>query len=89
MTETTQIEQLETKSLQELRALMVNWQNTLTREYNVLTESTRMMMKDKINEVKKVISTKENNEDQAFWADYLFDMYDDQCLTDWEHLHKH
>jgi len=52
------MDQLEIKSLQELKALRRNWEDTLTREYDVLTESTRMMMKDKIDEVKKVIFLK-------------------------------
>jgi len=51
--------QLETKSLQELKALRRNWEDTLTREYEVLTEPTRLFMKDKIDEVKKVIFLKE------------------------------
>ena len=51
--------QLETKSLQELKDLLNNWEDTLIREYNVLTEPTRMMMKSKIDEVKKVIFLKE------------------------------
>ena len=51
--------QLEIKSLKELKALRRNWEDTLIREYDVLTEPTRMMMKDKIDEVKKVIFLKE------------------------------
>ena len=51
--------QLETKSLPELKALRRNWEDTLTREYEVLTEPTRLFMKDKIDEVKKVIFLKE------------------------------
>lgn len=51
--------QLETKSLKELKALRRNWEDTLIREYEILTEPTRMMMKDKIDEVKKVIFLKE------------------------------
>jgi uncharacterized protein YbcC (UPF0753/DUF2309 family) len=51
--------QLEEKSLQELKALRRNWEDTLVREYDVLTEPTRIMMKDKIDEVKKVIFLKE------------------------------
>jgi len=50
--------QLETKSLQELKDLRRNWEDTLIREYDVLTEPTRMMMKSKIDEVKKVIFLK-------------------------------
>tara|TARA_R100000951_G_C2505698_1_gene138808 strand:- start:232 stop:393 length:162 start_codon:yes stop_codon:yes gene_type:complete len=50
--------QLETKSLQELKELRRNWEDTLIREYEVLTEPTRMMMKNKIAEVKKVIFLK-------------------------------
>ena len=50
--------QLETKSLQELKDLLNNWEDTLIREYDVLTEPTRMMMKSKIDEVKKVIFLK-------------------------------
>ena len=51
--------QLETKSLKELKSLRRNWEDTLIREYEVLTEPTRMMMKDKIDEVKKIIFLKE------------------------------
>ena len=50
--------QFETKSLQELKDLRRNWEDTLIREYDVLTEPTRMMMKAKIDEVKKVIFLK-------------------------------
>jgi len=50
---------LENKSLQELKDLLENWEDTLIREYQVLTEPTKMMMKDKIDEVKKVIFLKE------------------------------
>ena len=51
--------QLDKKSLQELKALRRNWEDTLIRDYEVLTEPTRMMMKDKIDEVKKIIFLKE------------------------------
>ncbi len=51
--------QLEKKSLKELKALRRNWEEALIREYEVLTEPTRMMMKDKIDEVKQVIFLKE------------------------------
>jgi len=50
--------QLDKKPLQELKALRKNWEDTLIREYDVLTEPTRMMMKDKIDELKKVIFLK-------------------------------
>ena len=50
--------QLETKSLQELKALRRNWEDTLIREYDVLTEPTKTMMKSKIDELKKVIFLK-------------------------------
>ena len=50
--------QLETKSLEQLKALRKNWEDTLIREYDVLTEPTRMMMKSKIEEVNKVIFLK-------------------------------
>ena len=50
---------LDTKSLQELKALRRNWEDTLIREYEVLTEPTKMMMQDKIDEVKKIIFLKE------------------------------
>jgi hypothetical protein len=50
---------LEEKTLQELKDLRRNWEDTLIREYDVLTEPTRIMMKDKIDEVKKVIFLKE------------------------------
>jgi len=53
------MKQLETKSLQELKSLRRNWEDTLVREYDILTEPTRMMMKNKIDEVKKVIFLKE------------------------------
>lgn len=53
------MKQLDKKSLQELKSLRRNWEDTLIREYEVLTEPTRMMMKDKIDEVKKVIFLKE------------------------------
>ena len=51
--------QLETKSLQELKSLRRNWEDTLIREYEVLTEPTRLFMQDKIDEVKKIIFLKE------------------------------
>ena len=51
--------QLDKKSLQELKALRRNWEDTLIREYEVLTEPTRLFMKDKIDEVKKIIFLKE------------------------------
>ena len=50
--------QLETKSLQELKDILNNWEDTLMREYDALTEPTRMMIKSKIDEVKKVIFLK-------------------------------
>jgi len=50
--------QLDKKSLQELKALRRNWEDTLMREYDVLTKPTRMMMKSKIDAVKKVIFLK-------------------------------
>jgi len=50
--------QLDKKSLQELKSLRRNWEDTLVREYNVLTEPTRMIMKNKIDEVKRVIFLK-------------------------------
>lgn len=53
------MKQLDKKSLQELKSLRRNWEDTLIREYEVLTEPTRMMMKDKIDEVKKIIFLKE------------------------------
>jgi len=54
--------QLENKSLQELKDLLENWEDTLVREYQVLTEPTKMMMKNKIEEVKKVIFLKEQTD---------------------------
>ena len=51
--------QLEMKSLKELKALRRNWEDTLIREYDVLTEPTRIFIKNKIDEVKKVIFFKE------------------------------
>ena len=53
---------LENKSLQELKDLLENWEDTLVREYQVLTEPTKMMMKNKIEEVKKVIFLKEQTD---------------------------
>jgi len=50
--------QLETKSLEQLKALRKNWEDTLIIEYDILTDSTRRMMKDKIDELKKVIFLK-------------------------------
>lgn len=50
--------QLETKSLQKLKDLLNNWEDTLMREYDVLTEPTRMMIKSKIDEAKTVIFLK-------------------------------
>lgn len=50
---------LENKSLQELKDLQENWEDTLIREHDVLTEPTKIMIKDKIDEVKKVIFLKE------------------------------
>jgi hypothetical protein len=51
--------QLDKKSLQELKALRRNWEDTLVREFHVLTEPTRLFMKKKIDEVKQVIFLKE------------------------------
>ena len=53
------MKQLDKKSLQELKTLRRNWEDTLIREYEVLTEPTRLFMKDKIDEVKKIIFLKE------------------------------
>tara|TARA_R110000803_G_scaffold57219_2_gene115108 strand:- start:2047 stop:2220 length:174 start_codon:yes stop_codon:yes gene_type:complete len=49
---------LDKKSLLQLKLLRRNWEDTLIREFDVLTEPTKMMMKDKIDEVKKVIFLK-------------------------------
>tara|TARA_R110000803_G_scaffold43952_1_gene93311 strand:+ start:400 stop:570 length:171 start_codon:yes stop_codon:yes gene_type:complete len=49
--------QLDKKSLQELKALRINLEDTLIREYDVLTEPTKMM-KNKIAELKRVIFLK-------------------------------
>ena len=49
---------LDKKSLLQLKLLRRNWEDTLSREFDVLTEPTKMMMKDKIDEVKKVIFLK-------------------------------
>ena len=53
------MKQLDKKSLQELKALRRNWEDTLIREFEILDEPTRMMMKEKIDEVKKIIFLKE------------------------------
>jgi len=50
---------LDKKSLKELKDLRRNWEDTLIREFDVLTEPTKLMMKDKIEEVKKLIFLKE------------------------------
>ena len=50
---------LDKKSLKELKALRRNWEDTLIREFDVLTEPTRLFMKDKIDDVKKIIFLKE------------------------------
>ena len=48
------------KSLKELKALRRNWEDTLIREYEVLTEPTRILMKFKIDEVKELIKLKQS-----------------------------
>lgn len=52
--------QLQTKSLQELKALRRNWEDTLIREYDVLTESTKTLIKLKLDEVKEIIKLKQS-----------------------------
>ena len=49
---------LDKKSLKDLKALRRNWEDTLIREFDVLTEPTKIMMKDKIAELKRVIFLK-------------------------------
>tara|TARA_R110001599_G_scaffold341983_1_gene563343 strand:+ start:444 stop:617 length:174 start_codon:yes stop_codon:yes gene_type:complete len=49
---------LDKKSLKELKALRRNWEDTLIREFDVLTEPTRMLMKSKIAKLKRVIFLK-------------------------------
>ena len=48
------------KSVKELKALRRNWEDTLIREYDVLTESTKTLIKLKINEVKELIKLKQS-----------------------------
>ena len=49
------------KSIDELKALLDNWQSTYIREFHVLTEPTKALMIFKIDEVKELIQIKENN----------------------------
>ena len=48
------------KSVKELKALRRNWEDTLIREYDVLTEPTKTLMKLKIGEVKELIKLKQS-----------------------------
>ena len=48
------------KSVKELKALRHNWEDTLIREYDVLTEPTKILMKFKIDEVKELIKLKQS-----------------------------
>jgi len=48
------------KSVKELKALRRNWEDTLIREYDVLTEPTKILMKFKIDEVKELIKLKQS-----------------------------
>ena len=48
------------KSVKELKALRRNWEDTLIREYDVLTEPTKTLMKLKIVEVKELIKLKQS-----------------------------
>lgn len=48
------------KSVKELKALRRNWEDTLIREYDVLTEPTKILMKLKIDEVKELIKLKQS-----------------------------
>ena len=48
------------KSVKELKALRRNWEDTLIREYDVLTEPTKTLMKLKIAEVKELIKLKQS-----------------------------
>lgn len=47
------------KSVKKLKALKRNWEDTLIREYDVLTEPTKTLMKLKIDEVKELIKLKQ------------------------------
>ena len=48
------------KSVKQLKALRRNWEDTLIREYDVLTEATKTLMKLKIDEVKELIKLKQS-----------------------------
>ena len=52
---------LNDKSIDELKALLDNWQSTYLTEFHVLTEPTKAFMIFKIDEVKELIQIKENN----------------------------
>ena len=48
------------KSIKELKALRRNWEDTLIREYDVLEEPTKILLKFKIDEVKELIKLKQS-----------------------------
>jgi len=48
------------KSVKELKALRRNWEDTLIREYDVLTDATKTLLKLKIDEVKELIKLKQS-----------------------------
>jgi len=50
------------KSIDELKALMDNWQSTYNLEFDVLTEPTKALMLLKIDEVKELIEIKSKNQ---------------------------
>ena len=52
---------LKDKSVKELKALRRNWENTLIREYDVLSAPTKALIKLKIDEVKEIINDANEN----------------------------
>lgn len=48
------------KSVKELKALRRNWEDTLIKEYDVLSEPTKALFKLKIDEVKELIKLKQS-----------------------------
>ena len=50
------------KSIDELKALLDNWQSTYNLEFDVLTEPTKALMLFKIDEVKELIEIKLTNQ---------------------------
>ena len=70
------MKQLDLLSLKELKALRRNYEDLLIREFDILTTTTRESVEHKINEIKRMIDETISNEDSRFWADYLYDSYD-------------